>query len=118
MNYLELLKLALPETIIAITALLVLAVDLVALREIEVRFRFIIGGMIACVGCVGAIVWMLISHTHANAFGGMLVVDPLTQFVKIALLVLTIFTICCRWSQTLPPTQANILRSFCSQLWE
>lgn len=93
MSYLELFKLAVPETVIAVTALLVLAVDLVSLRELERRFRFIIGGMIACVGCFGAIVWMLISTTEANAFGGMLVVDPLTQFVKIALLVLTIFTI-------------------------
>lgn len=93
MSYLELVKLALPETIIAITALAVLAADLIALRELDLRFRFIIAGMIACVGCVGAIVWMLISHTHANAFAGMLVVNPLTQFVKIALLVLAIFTI-------------------------
>jgi NADH-quinone oxidoreductase subunit N len=93
MSYLELLKLALPETVIAVTALVVLAVDLVALRELDRRFRFIIAGMVACVGCVGAIVWMLISTTDANAFGGMLVVDPLTKFVKIALLMLTIFTI-------------------------
>ena len=93
MNYLELLKLAVPETIVVLTAFVVLAADLIAMRELALRFRFIIGGMIACVGCAGAIVWMLISHTHANAFGGMLVVDPLTQFVKIALLALTIFTI-------------------------
>lgn len=93
MNYLELLKLALPETIVVVTALIVLAVDVVTMRELELRFRFIIAGMIACVGCFGAIAWMLISHTHANAFGGMLVIDPTTQFVKIALLALTIFTI-------------------------
>lgn len=93
MNYLELVKLALPETIVVVTALAVLAADLVALHELERRFRFIIGGMIACIGCAGAIVWMLISTTEANAFGGMLVVDPLTKFVKIALLVLTILTI-------------------------
>jgi NADH-quinone oxidoreductase subunit N len=93
MNYLQLLQLALPETIIAITALVVLAVDLIGLRGVEQRFRFIVAGMVACVGCLGAIVWMLISHTHANAFGGMLVVDPLTQLVKISLLALTIFTI-------------------------
>jgi NADH-quinone oxidoreductase subunit N len=92
-NYLELLKLALPETIVVVTALIVLAVDVVTMRELELRFRFIIAGMIACVGCFGAIAWMLISHTHANAFGGMLVIDPTTQFVKIALLALTIFTI-------------------------
>jgi NADH-quinone oxidoreductase subunit N len=93
MNYFELFTLAIPETIIVLTALVVLAADLVALRELELRFRFIIGGMIACAGCAGAIAWILISHTQANAFGGMLVVDPQTQFVKIALLALTIFTI-------------------------
>src|SRR5690242_18180847 len=93
MNFLELLKLAAPETVIVGTALLVLAADLVALRELDRRFRFIIASMIACVGCLGAIVWMLISHEHMNAFGGMLVVDPLTQCVKISLLALTVFTI-------------------------
>jgi NADH-quinone oxidoreductase subunit N len=93
MNYFELLKLAVPETIIVLTALLVLAVDVVTMRGLELRFRFIVGGLIACVGCVGAIAWILISHASANAFGGMLVVDPLTQFVKIALLALTVFTI-------------------------
>ena len=93
MSYLDLLKLAVPETVIVLTALFVLAVDLIALREVDRRFRFVIAGMIACIGCLGAIVWMLISHEHMNAFAGMLVVDPLTQLVKIAVLVLTIFTI-------------------------
>ncbi|HEX4262845.1 MAG TPA: NADH-quinone oxidoreductase subunit N [Verrucomicrobiae bacterium] len=93
MNFLELLQLAVPETVVVLTALIVLAVDVVTMRELETRFRFLVSGMIACVGCFGAIAWMLISHTHANAFGGMLVVDPMTQFVKIALLALTIFTI-------------------------
>ena len=93
MNYLELLKLAVPETVIALTALIVLAADVVTMRGLELRFRFIISGMIACIGCCAAIAWMLISHPHANAFGGMLVIDPTTQVVKIALLALTIFTI-------------------------
>ncbi|MEY2466765.1 MAG: NADH-quinone oxidoreductase subunit, partial [Verrucomicrobiota bacterium] len=93
MSYLELLKLAAPETIVVIAAFAVLAADLIALRELELRFRLIIGGMIACVGCVAAIAWMCISHAHADAFGGMLVVDPLTQLVKTALLALTIFTV-------------------------
>jgi len=92
-SYLELLKFAAPETIVVITALVVLVVDLTSTRELETRFRFIIGGMIASVGCAAAIVWMLVIPAHANALGGMLVVDPLTQFVKIALLGLTIFTV-------------------------
>src|SRR5690349_19565004 len=93
MNFLDLLKLACPETIISVTALIVLALDLIALREVEQRFRFIIVGMIASIGCLGAIAWMLISHEQMNPFAGMLVVDPLTQIVKISILALTIFTI-------------------------
>jgi len=93
MNYLDLFKLAVPETIVVLTALAVLAIDVVTLRGLETRFRFIVAGMIACVGSFGAIAWMLISHPNANVFGGMFVVDPTTQFVKIALLALTIFTI-------------------------
>jgi NADH-quinone oxidoreductase subunit N len=92
-NYLELLKLAAPETIVVIAALLVLAADLLALRELEPRFRRVIGAMIACVGCVAAMAWMLALPQHANFMQGMLVVDPLTQLVKVVLLVLTIFTI-------------------------
>jgi NADH-quinone oxidoreductase subunit N len=92
-SYLELLKLAAPETIIVITSLVVLVVDLTSTRELETRFRFIIGGMVACVGCAAAIVWMVVMPAHANALGGMLVVDPLTQLVKVALLGLTIFTV-------------------------
>lgn len=93
MSYLELLKLAAPETIVVLTALAVLAVDLIALRELETRVRFAVGGMMASVGCAAAIAWMLVLPEHASAPGGMLVVDPLTQFVNIALLVLTIFTV-------------------------
>lgn len=92
-SYLELLKLAAPETIVVLTALAVLVVDLTSTRDLEARFRFIINGMIACAGCVAAIVWMLVMPAHANALEGMFVVDPLTQVVKIALLGLTLFTV-------------------------
>ncbi|TAL06893.1 MAG: NADH-quinone oxidoreductase subunit N, partial [Verrucomicrobia bacterium] len=93
MSYLELLRLAAPETIVVLTALAVLAVDLTSMRGLETRFRFIIGGLLTCVGCVAAIMWMLVLSAHANPAEGMLVVDPLTQLVKIALLALTIFTV-------------------------
>src|SRR5689334_19448604 len=49
--------------------------------------------MISCVGCVGASGWMIALPQHANFMQGMLVVDPLTQLVKVALLGLGIFTI-------------------------
>jgi NADH-quinone oxidoreductase subunit N len=93
-NYFELLKLAMPETIVVVTVLAVLAADLMALRGVEINFRRIICAMIASVGCVAAIGWLLLTPATARveALGGMLVIDPVIQFVKIALLVLTIFT--------------------------
>lgn len=93
MSYGELLKLAAPETIVVLTALAVLAVDLTSMRGLDARLRFTIGGMLASVGCAAATAWMLVMPAHANALEGMLVVDPLTQLVKIALLTLTIFTV-------------------------
>ena len=93
MSYLPLLTLAVPETIVVLTALVVLAVDLTSLRGLETRLRFVIGGMLTCVGCAAAIAWMFVMPAHADALQGMLVVDPLTQLVKIALLALTIFTV-------------------------
>jgi NADH-quinone oxidoreductase subunit N len=93
MSYFELLKLAIPETIVVVFALLALAADLLWLHELEPRFRRLIAAMIACVGCVGAIGWMLVVPEHTNYLSGILVVDSLTQTVKIGLLALTIFTL-------------------------
>ena len=93
MNYLELLKFAVPETILVLAALALLAIDLTSMRGLETRVRFVIGGLLAGVGCAAAIAWMLVMPAHGDAFGGMLVVDPLTQLVKICLLALTIFTV-------------------------
>ena len=91
-DYLQILKLALPETVVVVTALLVLAADLLALREQPVRLRFGLGAIIASLGCVLAIFFALGRHEHVNLANGMFVVDPLTNVVKAAILVLTIFT--------------------------
>ncbi|NOS71734.1 MAG: NADH-quinone oxidoreductase subunit N [Verrucomicrobia bacterium] len=93
MSYLELLKLAAPETIVVLTALAVLAIDLTSMRGFEVRLRFTIGGMIASLGCAAAILWTLVVPAQADVMSGMLLVSPLTQLVKVCLLVLTIFTV-------------------------
>ncbi len=93
MNYLDLLKLAAPETIVVLTALAVLAVDLTSMRGMETRLRLMIGGMLASVGCAAAIMWMLVNPMQADALNGMLVVNPLTQIVKVCLLGLTIATV-------------------------
>ncbi len=93
MSYLDLLKLAAPETIVVLAALAVLAVDLTVMRGMETRLRFIIGGLVAGVGCAAAVVWLVVVPTHGEAWGGMMVVNQLTQLVKVGLLALTIFTV-------------------------
>ncbi len=93
MNYLEILKLAAPETIVVLTALAVLAVDLTSMRDVETRVRMIVGGLIASAGCAAAILWMLVNPAHADVLHGMLVVNATTQIVKVCLLGLTIFTV-------------------------
>jgi NADH-quinone oxidoreductase subunit N len=92
-SYSQLLSLAAPETILVLTVLAVLGADFLALRGLELRFRLIIGGMISALGCVGAAAWMLLLPAQADFLHGMFVVDPLVQLVKVALLVLTFFTI-------------------------
>ena len=92
-GYSALFHLVVPEIIVVVAALGVLAVDLLFLRDRATRARFAIGAVISCAGCAGAILWMLIAPQQANVFDGMLVIGPQTQPIQIALLVLTILVI-------------------------
>ena len=73
MNYFELLKLALPEAIVVITALVVLAIGLARIRVGGICF------VIAALGLVGAIGAVLMLPHNGSLFGGMLVITPLTS---------------------------------------
>jgi NADH-quinone oxidoreductase subunit N len=92
-GYSTLFQLVAPEVIVVIAALSVLSVDLLFMRGIETRARFAIGAAISCIGCVGAIIWMLSVPQQANVFEGTLVTGPQTQLIQIALLFLTILVI-------------------------
>ena len=59
MSYWQLFTLVAPETIVVITAVLVLSVDLLVMREEPVRNRFWIGAAFAGLGCLVAAVWLL-----------------------------------------------------------
>jgi len=92
-NYLTLLNLAMPETILVIAALAVLAADVLVMRDDPARQRFIVSAAISCVGCFAALFWMFNIEHHETVLNGMLVVDPLTRLLKAALLGLTAFTL-------------------------
>jgi NADH-quinone oxidoreductase subunit N len=91
-HYLEVLRLAMPETIVAVAALGVLFVDLGGMRGVDPVFRRMVGAAISAAGCLVAIFWMFQIRDHGELAGGVLIVDPLTQLVKQAVLVLTVFT--------------------------
>ena len=92
MNYLEVLQFAAPETVLAITVLVVLAVDLVVMRGESVARRFETGATVAILGCLLAAFFMFHQYEQINPLHGMLVADSRTNFLKSVLLVLAVFT--------------------------
>jgi NADH-quinone oxidoreductase subunit N len=90
--YTHLLQLLLPEVILVLTALVVLAMDLLFLRDRTLRLRFSVAATLASLGCAGSILRLSLAPAAAN-LGGMFVANPLTNFVQIALLALTIITL-------------------------
>jgi NADH-quinone oxidoreductase subunit N len=92
-DYAQLLRIALPEVIVVATALIVMAVDLMVLRGCSTRVRFAVAAGVASLGCAGAIARILLAPQTANLLDGMLLANPLTHLVQIALLTLTIVTL-------------------------
>src|SRR5205085_9053812 len=107
MSYLELLKLASPETIVVITALVVLAIGLASGRAkssatvsttnlpqhpTETSAATPICSAAAAVGLATAVGAVLMLPRDMTLFDGMLVVTPLTSLFKIICIVLAIFT--------------------------
>jgi NADH-quinone oxidoreductase subunit N len=87
MSYLELLKLAAPEAIVVVTALAVLTIALTTRRAL------VLGPVVAVLGVAVAIVAVVMLPSHANLFGGMLVISPLNSLFKIICLALAIATV-------------------------
>ena len=92
-NYAQLLQLAMPQVIVVATALIAMAIDLLFLRRRATRARFSVAAAIASLGCAGAILRILLVPIQANILDGILIANPLTHMVQIALLVLAIFTL-------------------------
>jgi NADH-quinone oxidoreductase subunit N len=92
-TYRELLRLTLPEIVVVAAGLAVLAADLLWLRKCLARVRFATAAGVASFGCIAAILLLVRHPAQGNLFNGMLLANPLTSLVQIALLVLAIFTL-------------------------
>jgi NADH-quinone oxidoreductase subunit N len=110
MNYLELLRLAAPEAVVVLTALLLLTIALVMGRKasgpsIGTTGRGLAGGrpssalasgiatVVAACGLIVAAGAVVRLPPSATLFGGMLVISPLNSLFKVVVLVLAFFTI-------------------------
>jgi NADH-quinone oxidoreductase subunit N len=93
LNYLELLRLVLPQVIVVVTALCVLLVDLLFLRMSEMRLRGVVGAILSVAGCAVAILCIVHAPHFVNVLDGMLVLNSLAQRMQIVLLILTMLTI-------------------------
>jgi NADH-quinone oxidoreductase subunit N len=85
--YLDLLKLASPEAVVVVTALVVLAFGLASERT-----RGLCSG-VAAAGLLFAVAAVILLPQHATLFHGMLVISPLTSLFKIICLVLAFFAV-------------------------
>ncbi|MDB6123023.1 MAG: nuoN 2 [Pedosphaera sp.] len=99
-SYSEILKLVAPEMLVSLAALAVLAIDLLVMREAPQRYRFWTGAAFAGLGCGLAIAWLLAMNPppHSMSAGlsllqGTYADDVLVRLVKVALLVMTLFTL-------------------------
>jgi NADH-quinone oxidoreductase subunit N len=117
MSYLELLKLASPEAIVVITALVILTIGLTTGREAvgatvsTVQPTRNAGGtssarsaglcsFVAALGLAVAIGAVLMLPRNATLFAGMLVITPLTSLFKIICIALAFFTVLLTTSET------------------
>ena len=92
-HYGQLLQLAWPEIIVTIAALIALAADLLFFRRSPSRVRFLVAASIASIGCIGAILKLLPGSSEGALLGGVLLSNPATHLVQIALLVIAILTL-------------------------
>lgn len=91
-DYAQLLRLAAPEVILALAALVVLFVDLGWMRDVERTNRRLVAAAGTLLGCFAAGFWALRLAADGVAPAGMLVADPVTALVQCVLVALTAFT--------------------------
>lgn len=94
MNYTQLLTFVAPETLVVIAAFGVLLIDLTTMRDSPYHSRMQAAAWLTILGCAAAMAASFLSpqNTPPGYLDGMLVLNPLTQLVKLAVLVLTICT--------------------------
>jgi NADH-quinone oxidoreductase subunit N len=106
MSYLNLLKLASPEAVVVLTALVVLSIGLLTKRAAAIC------AFVSAVGLAIAAGAVLLLPRNATLFGGMLVITPLTSLFKIICIALAFFTVLLARSEKTPRHAGEYLAMF------
>src|SRR3954452_23218370 len=87
MSYLELFKLVAPETVLVVTALVVLTCSLARKNSRGLPVIIAIAGLLVVISLIAML------PARATLFSGMIVITPLTSLFKIICCILTVFTL-------------------------
>ena len=97
MNYAELFRITLPETILEVAALLVLVVDLGLLRKAQLQTRLAVAALLGVLGCVAAQGALLLAPVTGLAYPGssevVLAAMGSTAVAQTCILALTVLTL-------------------------
>jgi NADH-quinone oxidoreductase subunit N len=102
LNYLQFLHVALPQVILTVAALIILALDLL-LRKSSLKLRFVAASGLGIAGSIAAIAHLALATENTRILQGVLIADPLTRLVQIILLVLTILILLISIDSTFTP---------------
>jgi NADH-quinone oxidoreductase subunit N len=89
----DLLRLTAPEIVVALAGLLVLILDLGFLHRATLAIRFRAAVVLSCIGCALALGVLMRLPGQGALPEGMLVVNPLTQLVQMALVELAVLVL-------------------------
>ena len=95
--YLECLTALTPEIMVIATALIVLLVDLAVVQAKPAAHRAALAGAITCLGCSLAMIWVALMPCSVHV--AMLAVSPMTQWIKLSLLLMTFFAAVLSWHE-------------------
>jgi NADH-quinone oxidoreductase subunit N len=93
LGYFDLLRLTLPQIAVALGAFLTLMLDLTVLRRKTLHTRFLAGALTACGGCVAGMLLLAYGSGQQILYDGMLVVNPLTRLIQMALVAFGLFAV-------------------------
>ena len=109
MSFASWLPALLPETIVLITALAVIGIDIAFMRGAPASFRLRVGSVLSVVGCGAGIFAIMAGSLEVPYIGDVLVFDPLADGARVSILLLTAATVVVSTGGRMPVQPAEFI---------